>query len=105
MASGVVAMMSNVYRLPICADGDTEHRHGAGCMARLVRALPAAPAGWRWAHGRAASGWSIWLERVGGAGARWHVLGLPVSPTVAGLAHAVEVFGAGVRLGADGPTF
>ena len=98
-------MTGDVYRLPLCAGGATDHVHGGGCLPLLVRALPAAPTGWRWAHGRAAGGWGIWLERVGGAGARWHVLGLPVASTVAGLAHAVELFGAGVRLGADGPTF
>ena len=94
----------SAYRLAACSGGDVEHRHGARCLPLLVRSMPPAPAGWRYGHGRSASGWSIWLERVGGAGARWHILGLPAAMTVAELVGLVEAYAAGYRGGLeDGP--
>jgi hypothetical protein len=105
VASGVAAMTTNVYRLPICSGGNVDHRHGRGCFPLLVRALPAAPTGWKWEYGHAGNGWGIWLGRVGGAGGtRWHVLGLPASATLAGLVSLVESFAAGYRGVIDGPT-
>jgi len=99
-----VVVVADVYRLTACAGGDPGHRHRAGCLPLLVRLLPAAPSGWRWAHGRAGSGWGFWLERVGGAGSRWHVVGLPSADTVADLVAIVEAFATGYRVGVlDGP--
>ena len=95
-------MASDVARVPLCAGGDPEHRHGAGCLPLLVRGLPAAPSGWRWGYGRSGSGWAFWLERVGGGGARWHVFGLPSAATVGALAAIVEAFAVGHRYGLDG---
>ena len=97
-------MTTHVYRLPMCSGGDVEHRHGRGCLPLLVRALPPAPTGWKWEYGHAGTGWGIWLSRVGGAGARWHVLGLPAASTVGQLVALVESFAAGHRGVIDGPT-
>lgn len=95
----------SAYRLPICSGGDVDHRHARGCLPLLVRTLPGAPSGWRYGYGSSAGGWSIWLERVGGGGARWHILGLPAASTVAGLVALVEAYVAGYRGGMEhGPT-
>ena len=103
--SAVVAVSrGDVYRVPLCAGGDVDHRHGRGCLPLLVRALPSAPVGWRWQYGHAGNGYAIWLERVGGAGARWHVLGLPSADTVGCLVQLVDAFLAGHRGALDGPT-
>lgn len=88
-----------VARLPICSGGDTRHRHRVGCLPLLVRHLPPAPVGWRWAFGQLPTGWGVWLERVGGAGARWYVVGLPTVDTVGGLVAVVEAYAAGLRGG------
>ena len=92
----------SAYRLPICSDGDVDHKHTRGCLPKLVRTLPDAPTGWKYGYGSSAGGWSIWLERVsGGAGARWHILGLPAASTVAGLVGLVEEYVAGYRGGME----
>ena len=95
-------MIGDASRLPSCSAGDADHRHGERCLPLLVRSLPAAPTGWRWGYGRIGSGWALWLERVGGAGARWHVFGLPAAPTVGALAAVVEAFATGHRARLDG---
>lgn len=95
-------MIGDALRGAMCSGGLVDHRHGAGCMPLLVRALPAAPTGWRWGYGRVPGGWALWLERVGGAGARWHVLGLPPAATVGALAGIVEAFTLGARYPLDG---
>lgn len=95
-------MIGDARRGPACSGGAVDHRHGAGCLPLLVRALPAAPSGWRWGYGRAPGGWALWLERVGGAGARWHVLGLPPAATVGALAAIVEAFTLGARYPIEG---
>ena len=104
VASGVAEVTArDVYRVPFCSGGAVDHRHGRGCLPLLVRALPSAPSGWRWEYGSVSGGWGIWLSRVGGAGARWYVLGLPAADTVARLAALVDAFAAGARGGFDGP--
>lgn len=96
--------MVDVYRLPACSGGDASHRHGSGCLPIIVRLLPAPPSGWRWAHGRSGAGWGFWVERIGGAGSRWAVIGLPNADTLAELVAIVEAFASGYRVGViDGP--
>lgn len=102
VAAVVVVSRGDVYRAPLCAGGDVEHRHGRGCLPLLVRALPSAPTGWRWQYGNG-NGWAIWLERVGGAGARWYVVGLPPVDTAGQLVTLVNAFVAGHRGVLDGP--
>jgi len=93
----------DVYRVPICANGDVEHKHSRSCLPTLKKALPEAPAGWKWNYGHAGLGYALWLERVEGFGARWHVLGLPSATTLGGLAVLVDAFIAGFRGPLDGP--
>lgn len=85
-------MMGGGWRLPLCAGGALDHRHGERCLEVLVRRLPAAPAGWRWGFGRAGSGWAVWLERIGGAPVRWAVVGLPPGDTAGALAVVLEAY-------------
>lgn len=94
--------MTGVYRLPACSSGSSDHVHGRACLPLLVRVMPPAPVGWRYGYGHGGGGWSIWLERVGGAGARWHLIGLPAASTVAGLAALVEAYAAGYSGGLEG---
>lgn len=96
-----VGAMTGAVRLPMCAGGDVEHRHGRGCLPLLVRAMPPAPVGWRYGFGTDGGSWSIWLERVGGAGARWHLIGLPPGNSAGHLAGLVEAYAAGYRGGLD----
>ena len=95
-------MLGDPRRGALCSGGAVDHRHGAGCLPLLVRALPAAPQGWRWGYGSVPGGWALWLERIAGGGARWHVLGLPPAATVGALAAVVEAFTVGARYRLDG---
>ena len=95
-------MIADPYRGSACSGGDPDHRHGGRCLPLVLRALPPAPQGWRWNAGAVSGGWSCWLERVGGAGARWHVLGLPPAATVGALVAVVEAFAVGARYPVDG---
>lgn len=97
VAGVAVGPVTGVVRLPMCSGGDVDHRHGRGCLPLLVRAMPPAPVGWRYGYGTDGGGWSIWLERVAGAGARWHLIGLPVAGSVGHLAGLVEAYAAGYR--------
>lgn len=95
-------MIGDAYRGPGCSGGDPDHRHTGRCLPLVTRLLPSAPSGWRWNSGRVPGGWSVWLERVGGAGARWHVLGLPPAATVAHLVALCEAFAVGARFPLEG---
>lgn len=98
--AGVGVIGDGVARLPICAGGDSRHRHGAGCLPVIVRRLPAAPDGWRWGYGATRSaGFGVWLERIGGERSPWHVVGLPTCSTVAGLVAVVEAYASGLNGG------
>lgn len=84
-------------RLPLCSGSDVDHRHGRGCLPLLVRSMPPAPDGWRYGYGSGSGGWAIWLERVGAAGGRWYIIGLPGASTVGGLVALVDAYVAGYR--------
>lgn len=94
-------MTSGVYRMAECAEGDLEHKHGRGCLPKLVKLMPPPPEGWKYGYGATGGGWSIWLERVGGTGARWHLLGLPAASSVGHLAALVEAYTSGYRGGLE----
>lgn len=94
-------MTAGAFRLSACSGGDVDHRHGRGCLPLLVRDMPEAPTGWRYHYGATGGGWSIWLERVGGAGARWHIIGLPAGTSIGHLVALVEAYTAGYRGGLD----
>ena len=83
-------MTSGVYRMAECAEGDVEHKHGRGCLPTLVILMPPPPEGLKYGYGATGGGWSIWIERVGSTGARWHLLGLPAASSVGHLAALVE---------------
>lgn len=82
-------------RVPACAGGALDHRHGVACLPVLVALLPLAPVGWRWQYGRNGGGWACWIERVGGAPARWAVTGLPHADTAGHLAVILDGYLAG----------
>ena len=72
----VVPMIERTDCPPCAGTWGTDHVCRSGCLPILARRLPTPPEGWAWRYGQTAPrAWSVWLQRVGGAG-RWHVLGL-----------------------------
>lgn len=88
-------MTDRIDRLP-CATSAYEHnhKHSARCLPIVARGLPKVD-GYRWRYGRTAGGWSVWLERVGGARARWCVLDMPTAPTARELVAIIHAYAAG----------
>jgi hypothetical protein len=73
---------------------DHNHKHSARCLPIVARGLPLV-AGYRWRYGSAAGGWSLWLERIGGAGGRWFVLDMPTAGTARELVAIIHAYATG----------
>lgn len=83
---------------PCVPEWDTlSHKHSRRCVVRVMRELPTAPHGWRWVFGHHGKQWALWLERVGGGPARWHVVGLPVASSASGLVAVIWSYCQGNR--------
>lgn len=88
-------MGERVDRLPCLGLDGLEHRCSARCLPIVARGLPRV-VGYRWRYGATAGGWSIWLEKIGGAGGVcWFVLDCPTAATARELVAIVHAFGLG----------
>lgn len=88
-------MGERVDRLPCLGLDGLAHRCSARCLPIVARGLPRV-VGYRWNYGRTAGGWSIWLEKIGGARGSFHyVLDTPTAATARELVAIVHAFGLG----------
>ena len=90
-------MSDRVDRLPCSGLDPLGHRCGAGCLPIVARGLPVVP-GFRWRYGSISSGcWSLWIERIGGGGGRWFVLGRPAALSARELVAVIHAYAVGSR--------
>jgi len=90
-------MSERVDRLPCVGLDGLGHRCGSRCLPIVARGLPVV-AGWRWRYGSTSRGcWSLWLEKIGGSGARWFVLDMPTAETARELVAVVHAYAVGSR--------
>lgn len=90
-------MSDRVDRLPCVGLDPLGHRCGAGCLPIVARGLPPV-SGFRWRYGSISSGcWSLWLEKIGGAGGRWFVLDRPAAHSARELVAVIHAYAQGAR--------
>lgn len=90
-------MSDRVDRLPCVGLDPLSHRCGSGCLPIVARGLSPV-SGFRWRYGSTASGcWSLWLEKIGGGGVRWFVVGFPAAGSARELVAVIHAYAQGAR--------